>query len=1173
VYNNESAGIYADGAGIRIEGMEVYGNYIGIKISNQDGSSASEVRGNRVHDNRTSGIAADGQVLVAGNTVSGHTATSSQEMYLGGGARAVGNVVFGNVDGLEVWGGTVEGNRIYGNAAAGIVVPYDSTTLRGNTVYSNHTGILVAPGTWAAAEVVNNLLYANTDQGLRLTAGTGHQVRNNTIYQAVGGAVELQGGVRDVQLTNNILWVDSGPAINVANDSQVGFQSDYNLFYTQGTGVVARWQDTDRATLSAWRSAAFTDTESLFADPLFVDRDGVDGVLRYGGPAQDGRDDDFHEQSRYGSFHGGSLSPVLSATTGLPVFPTAVETLDEAQSLAIDRGDAASSFANEPGPNGGYVNIGAYGNTGQASRSPSQYVFLTHPNGGESVAQKKTYPIAWRSSGVPGNVTIEYSTTGLAGPFTVLAANEANDGSYNWYVDPAVFPLSDQYAIRISSVDIPSVADASDFLFSVTQPISFYYVNDNSLTGDEYTTAIGSDSNDGLTPATPKASIKAVVEAYDLEPGDVVYVDTGTYPVTTNLVLGEQDSGVRIQGPVGAGHRAVLDRGNRASGAYIVELSGADDVTLTHLTLTGASMGIFGGDYVHSDRFTLAASELSGHALGAVELRAGNEGARLVNNTVHDNAGYGLLLYGAQTQVHGGVVYNNGSDGIYASGAGTRIEGVEVYGNGNTGIGIWNAAGSSVSVVRDNRVHDNRYSGIEAGGQVLVVDNTVSGHTATSSPGIRLWNGARAVDNAVFGNFNGIAVVGGTVEGNRIYGNTAAGIVVYDRATLRGNTVYSNHTGITVAPYYLATAEVVNNLLYANTDQGLRLAGGTGHQVHNNTLYQPVGTAVGVQGGASHVHLSNNILWVDLGTVVNIAADSMTGFTSDYNLFYLGSSAAAQVGSWGGTALDSLESWTSSTSQDTNSHVSNPEFLDINGADNVFGGLGTAEGSGADDNFGLRKNSPAIDAANAYVASRHDIVGNQRHDDPSTLNTGTGWALYVEQDTAGNQFAETGAAQNWYAANSYWELTLPFAFPFYGTGYTRCRYPPTASSSSPDRMPRTVIPTLSKNSSAILALPRCGTISAPMEHWTMTFTWIPRWPVRRRSAGQGSTRQVAGRSTSRSPCLRTGHSALTTAPETRVSRPLWEFPLAMAIASCSPDTADALPWLRQTRSPGVPSQA
>ena len=85
-------------------------------------------------------------------------------------------------------------------------------------------------------------------------------------------------------------------------------------------------------------------------------------------------DDDFHLRSTFGRFTG-ALAPVLDPATVLPTLLAVTEIPDLPAELppgvdrspAIDRGDAADPFANEPAPSGGYVNIGAYGNTEQAS--------------------------------------------------------------------------------------------------------------------------------------------------------------------------------------------------------------------------------------------------------------------------------------------------------------------------------------------------------------------------------------------------------------------------------------------------------------------------------------------------------------------------------------------------------------------------------------------------------------------------------------------------------------------------------------------------------------------------------------------------------------------------------------------------------------------------------------
>ncbi|WP_136152825.1 hypothetical protein [Flavobacterium sangjuense] len=54
-----------------------------------------------------------------------------------------------------------------------------------------------------------------------------------------------------------------------------------------------------------------------------------------------------------------------------------------------------------------------------------------------------------------------------------------------------------------------------------------FYVNDNSIKGDVYTTAIGNDSNDGTSPDKPKLTI---LSAYEIaKEDDTIIVDIGNY--------------------------------------------------------------------------------------------------------------------------------------------------------------------------------------------------------------------------------------------------------------------------------------------------------------------------------------------------------------------------------------------------------------------------------------------------------------------------------------------------------------------------------------------------------------------------------------------------------------------------------------------------------------------
>jgi|LSQX01.3.fsa_nt_gb hypothetical protein len=68
-----------------------------------------------------------------------------------------------------------------------------------------------------------------------------------------------------------------------------------------------------------------------------------------------------------------------------------------------------------------------------------------------------------------------------------------------------------------------------------------YYVNDTSTAGDVYCTNPGHNANDGLTPATPISGLNGLMAKHSLQPGDLIYIDTGTYD--ENVVIGTNVAG------------------------------------------------------------------------------------------------------------------------------------------------------------------------------------------------------------------------------------------------------------------------------------------------------------------------------------------------------------------------------------------------------------------------------------------------------------------------------------------------------------------------------------------------------------------------------------------------------------------------------------------------------
>lgn len=102
----------------------------------------------------------------------------------------------------------------------------------------------------------------------------------------------------------------------------------------------------------------------------------------------------------------------------------------------------------------------------------SPTITLLGPNGGESLMGGGSWPITWSAS-AGGNpllanpITIYYSSTGVAGPWNLIAGNEANDGTYDW--NPVPLLDNSNCFVRIMVEDTGGFAeeDVSDSSFEI----------------------------------------------------------------------------------------------------------------------------------------------------------------------------------------------------------------------------------------------------------------------------------------------------------------------------------------------------------------------------------------------------------------------------------------------------------------------------------------------------------------------------------------------------------------------------------------------------------------------------------------------------------------------------------------------------------------------------------
>ncbi len=1008
--HDNQRGVNAYNGQFEVADNDVHDNTIGMDLTDTSPEAYSPVHGNEVHANGT-GIDTNGYEDTYNNVVHDNAGDGISVHRYSWHVVRDNDVYRNGDDGIDLGTGEARDNRVWGNADAGIVVASERAEVEGNVVYGNDRGIYM-PVYDDTATVRGNLVYDNASTGIELDGaargGEGVLLVNNTVDQPVGDAVVVAGGSRLVELRNNILSA-GGYELYVADDSQAGFASDYNLFVDGGGEVRLHWQR-DFTSLIDWFLELGHDGESLAAaDAMFVDPDGPDDLWGFdeGTGTDNGADDDYHLRSVTGSHHGGAWTP------------------DPADSPGLDAGAPGDAFADEPDPDGGRVNVGAYGGTVQASKSPHPYIQVTAPNGSEKLTLHGGTIITWRTAGAGPLVDVLFSPDG-GGTWTPLATGIANDGDAPWNPDV----VTNQGLIRVVDAADPAVEGRSANVFVVAPTGEDYYVNipgDADLDDNEYTTAAGDNTLSGKTPDEPMASLRALLAAYDLGPGDTVWVDTGWYHLVAPVEIGAGDMGVTIRGPVEVGHDATLDRGNAAS--QVMSLDGAHAVTVGDLHLTGGLHGVEvrgGSQYVtiESVRAYDNASKgvyISDAACHYATVRdsvlygtTGDEStdqergidARGRHPTITGNLAYhtpgrsgeGIFVHDTSTATVTGNEAYNCATGVHVHAAGSFTVADNVAHDCTTGIYTHDNGSAVYSAVHGNEAYDN-VTGMETAGYEELYDNEAHHN---SSVGIELGEGNTHVvrDNEVHHNATGILLGRGTVEHNRVYVNSTYGIRLSKYGgTVRDNAVYGNDRGIQDDHYYWA-AEIAGNLVYDNENYGVVLTGtasqNDGTTVVNNTIAQDVGAALYLTT-TRPATVQNNILWIEGGSGIEVDAAATGAYAGDYNDIFP-AVGGAQVGTWAGAAQATLADWRAASGQDAHSFSADPGFIDPDGADNLYGWEGhpTNADGGADDNFHLAGGAPVIDAAYSDAAPVADRDGLLRVDDLGTPNTGAGIFRYVD---------------------------------------------------------------------------------------------------------------------------------------------------------------------------------
>jgi hypothetical protein len=171
-------------------------------------------------------------------------------------------------------------------------------------------------------------------------------------YQAIDFR-DTQPIIRNCTLVGNMSWWDRGRGSPTSSDAPEEGRIVNSIFWSNG-------YSTDN--LLSQCEVEFSDVEggwpgegNIDADPLFVSPGNWDAGAGTGLRSSAWTHGDYHLKSQTGRWEPGSGSWVI----------------DDVTSPCIDAGEPNSAVGDEPQPNGGRINMGAYGGTAEASKSYS----------------------------------------------------------------------------------------------------------------------------------------------------------------------------------------------------------------------------------------------------------------------------------------------------------------------------------------------------------------------------------------------------------------------------------------------------------------------------------------------------------------------------------------------------------------------------------------------------------------------------------------------------------------------------------------------------------------------------------------------------------------------------------------------------------------------------------
>ncbi len=305
---------------------------------------------------------------------------------------------------------------------------YNSSPLiKGNEIIYNISGesssSIYVEGSSSAPRFINNIIAFSSGAGIYCYGGV-PTILNNTISDNGGCGIYLGSGCTPDSIINNIITYNSEYGIQESSSSYDPAKVWYNLFYANTFGLYWDEGSTAYFTAGSLNTSVAECENNIEGDPSFIDRYNA-------------------------NYHLSLYSP------------------------AIDSGDPAFPYNNEPAPNGSRINLGAYGNTAEAATSDTPPVLPADLYVDATAGSNTTGD---GSSGNPWQ-TITYALSQI---YTTGHTIHVATGTYNAALGES-FPIMIKNGVSLSGEDnVSTIIDAEGSSSDYLQVINCIGITDAS---------------------------------------------------------------------------------------------------------------------------------------------------------------------------------------------------------------------------------------------------------------------------------------------------------------------------------------------------------------------------------------------------------------------------------------------------------------------------------------------------------------------------------------------------------------------------------------------------------------------------------------------------------------------------------------------------------------------